>query len=64
VPLPRKLPRASRREFRADYDAWLRKQFRSRRPRGKDPESGGVPVEPDKPRDLTGGAAAALDFEE
>jgi hypothetical protein len=29
----------------------------------KDPDSGGVPAEPDRPNTLTGGAAAALDFE-
>ncbi|HYD37461.1 MAG TPA: hypothetical protein VEA60_07600 [Allosphingosinicella sp.] len=33
--------------------------------RGKrDPDEGGVPVEPDRPKTLSGGAAAALDFED
>ena len=35
-----------------------------RRGPGKTPDAGGVPVEPDSPRGLSGGAAAALDFEE
>lgn len=36
---------------------------RKRRGPGKTPNAGGVPVEPDSPRGLSGGAAAALDFE-
>jgi hypothetical protein len=32
--------------------------------RGLGPEAGGVPVEPNRPNTLTGGAAVALDFEE
>ncbi|MBV9930165.1 MAG: hypothetical protein JO013_04390 [Alphaproteobacteria bacterium] len=31
--------------------------------KGKDPDQGGVPVEPNRPNTLTGGAAAALEFE-
>lgn len=31
--------------------------------KGKDPDRGGVPVEPYRPNTLTGGAAAALEFE-
>ena len=39
-------------------------RFRSaRRKPGADPESGGVPVSPDRPGSLSGGAAAALEFE-
>ncbi len=34
-----------------------------RRRRRPDVEDGGVPVTPDRPRNLSGGAAAALDFE-
>ena len=38
---------------------------RKRKPRrGKDLDDGGVPVEPDKPKDLSGGAAAALEFDD
>ena len=33
-----------------------------RRPRDKD--EGGVPVEPDNPRNLSGGAAAELEFDD
>ena len=36
---------------------------RGRRPRGKDRDPGGLPVEPNSPRDLSGGAAA-VDFED
>ena len=35
----------------------------NRRKRRRDKDDGGVPVEPDKPLGLSGGAAAALDFE-
>jgi hypothetical protein len=34
------------------------------RKRGKDPDAGGVPVEPDRPSTLSGGAAAPLEFDE
>ncbi len=39
----------------------------SRRERGRgdrDKDDGGVPVEPDSPKNLSGGAAAALEFDE
>lgn len=39
------------------------KTFKRRRP-GKKPEDGGVPVEPNRPNTLSGGAAAALEFDE
>jgi hypothetical protein len=35
-----------------------------RRKRNRDLDDGGVPVEPNKPRNLEGGAAAALDFDD
>ena len=47
--------------------AWLdAQQQRSRRRRGrrKDLDDGGVPVEPNKPKNLSGGAAAALEFDD
>ena len=44
--------------------AWLDAQRKRRRRRGKDLEDGGVPVAPDKPKNLTGGAAAALEFDD
>ena len=40
----------------------LRWRSTRRRPEA-DPEAGGVPVSPDRPRNLSGGAAAALEFE-
>jgi hypothetical protein len=60
----RKLRRPAGR--RSGFDALLRSPFlrRTRGRRGSDPEDGGVPVEPDRPNTLSGGAAAALDFEE
>ena len=55
------------RMFRAE---WLREtgrpfpEIKSKRPRRRpDVEDGGVPVRPDRPRNLSGGAAAELDFE-
>jgi hypothetical protein len=59
----RKLRRPAGR--RTGFDALLKSPFlRKRRGRGPDPDEGGVPVEPDRPSTLSGGAAAALDFEE
>lgn len=37
---------------------------RKRRGRRKDLDDGGVPVEPNKPKNLSGGAAAALEFDD
>jgi hypothetical protein len=36
----------------------------ARRRKGKDPDRGGVPVEPNRPNTLSGGAAAPLEFDE
>lgn len=36
----------------------------TRRGKGKDLDLGGVPVEPDRPGTLSGGAAAALEFDD
>jgi hypothetical protein len=47
--------------------AWREAQEKRRgrrRKRGKDLDDGGVPVEPNRPRNLSGGAAAALEFED
>jgi hypothetical protein len=62
--LKRKLRRPAGR--RSGFDALLKSPFlrRARRRLGPDPEDGGVPVEPDRPSTLSGGAAVALDFEE
>ena len=37
---------------------------RRRRKRDKDDEGGGVPVEPNRPNTLSGGAAAELEFDD
>ena len=61
--LKRKLRRPAGRP--SGFDALLGSPFlRRRRRRGPDPDEGGVPVEPDRPGTLSGGAAAALDFED
>ena len=47
--------------------AWTKAQEqrrRKRRGRRKDLDDGGVPVEPNKPWNLSGGAAVALEFED
>jgi hypothetical protein len=36
----------------------------ARRRKGKDPDRGGVSVEPNRPNTLSGGAAAALEFDD
>jgi hypothetical protein len=46
------------------FAAYLRFLNRPRRSRGKDPEDGGVPVEPNRPNTLSGGAAAELEFDD
>jgi hypothetical protein len=45
---------------------WSYLRFGPRRPRNgeKDPDDGGVPVEPNKPNTLSGGAAAELEFDD
>lgn len=62
--LKRKLRRPAGRA--SGFDALLKSPFLrgTRRRRGGDPDEGGVPVEPDRPSTLSGGAAAALDFED
>ncbi len=52
-------------DFRLRLAAWSESQEkRRRRRRRKDLDDGGVPVEPNKPKNLTGGAAAALEFDD
>jgi hypothetical protein len=46
------------------YLAFTEAMKRKRRKPGKELDEGGVPVEPDRPRNLEGGAAAELDFED
>jgi hypothetical protein len=43
---------------------FLRRASPGRRTREKDKDDGGVPVEPNKPNTLTGGAAAELEFDD
>ena len=45
------------------YQAWLDAENRRRRGKDKGKDSGGVPVEPDRPNTLSGGAAAPLEFD-
>lgn len=47
------------------WDDLLPAYLRARRKkRGPDLEEGGVPVEPNRPKDMSGGAAAALEFDD
>ena len=48
----------------ADLALFALAMKRRGRRKGKDPEAGGVPVEPDRPDTLSGGAAAALEWDE
>lgn len=58
---PRKRPMDPSRSFGIRVSGWIEAQKRRRR--RKDLDEGGVPVEPDKPKNLSGGAAAALEFD-
>ena len=51
-----------RHSFNLEALAWQARKKRPRRP--KDLDEGGVPVEPNRPKNLSGGAAAALEFED
>ena len=64
MPMPHFPPRHRRRPFAAGFPAhlWMEAASRKKRKPGKDLDDGGVPVEPDRPRNLTGGAAAELEF--
>jgi len=46
----------------AAYLAWLKSMDRRRKSTDKD--EGGVPVEPDRPLNLSGGAADALEYDD
>ena len=43
---------------------WLRRSFRGRRKPDPELDEGGVPVDPNKNKTLSGGAAAELEFDE
>jgi hypothetical protein len=60
LPIPNARP-----QFEAGPLNRLAERLRRRRPkRPRGPEAGGVPVKPDNPRGLEGGAAAAMDFDD
>lgn len=61
--MPRPDPLSRFKRIRSFHFAVVPKAFKRRRP-GKTPEDGGVPVEPNRPNTLSGGAAAALEFDE
>ena len=67
MPFPDLPPRQRRNDpsrlFRIQISGWIEAQKRKRR-RGKDLDDGGVPVEPNKPKNLTGGAAAPLEYDD
>ena len=63
---PRRLRRdAGGRSFTPGFDLLRKSPFlrRKRRRKGEDPDEGGVPAVPDRPSTLSGGAAAALEFD-
>jgi hypothetical protein len=67
LPDPPSQPRKRRRlpiALRDALDSMADFAKRRRRGRRKDLDDGGVPVEPNKPKNLSGGAAAALEFED
>lgn len=53
------------RDIGGQLAAWFdADKKRSRRRRRKDLDDGGILVEPNKPKNLSGGAAAALEFDD
>jgi hypothetical protein len=64
MPTPDFPLRRPRRNTGLAWLAWAEAMKRRKRKPGKDGDRGGVPVEPDRPNTLTGGAAAELDFED
>ena len=63
MPWFRRRPR--RIDLGSKWDELLPPNFgKRRRRRDRDKDEGGVPVEPNKPKNLSGGAAAALEFDE
>lgn len=57
------LPEA-RKAFDKEWARRLRGRMRRKPRKGFGLEGGGVPVEPDRPNTLSGGAAAALEFDD
>lgn len=64
MPTPNFPPRMPRRNTGLAWLAWVEAMKRRKPKPGKDNDRGGVPVEPNRPNTLTGGAAAELDFED
>jgi len=56
--------RTGRFEIDPRFEGPIPPFLRSRKKKRPDLDEGGVPVEPDKPKNLSGGAAAALEFDE
>jgi len=50
----------ARQQFEPGFEVRMRKFWKRRRSGNRDLDDGGVPVGPNRPRDLSGGAAAAL----
>ena len=65
LPSPAERARRPRRRGRSHKPPYQEPLRHGRKPkRGRDLDDGGVPVEPDRPRNLSGGAAAALEFDD
>ena len=64
--MKRRRPTATRdpRPSSLGFAAYLGNLGRHRRKGGKDLDDGGVPVEPNRPSTLSGGAAAELEFDD
>jgi hypothetical protein len=56
--------RGGRRSPLDGFAAYLKNLNRPRRRRDRDMDDGGVPVDPNKPNTLSGGAAAELEFDD
>ena len=54
----------ARAQFRQGFERHMRNIRKFGAGSKRDLDDGGVPVEPNKPRDLSGGAAAALEFDD
>ncbi len=62
--MPRHDPRPARpRRIAQAWNRWTA-ALALRKGRPKSPDAGGLPVDPDKPKGLSGGAEAALDFDD
>ena len=62
--MPTPFPPGARKAFDKEWARRLRIRMRRKPRKGSGLEGGGVPVEPDRPNTLSGGAAAALEFDD